>query len=130
MVGRLAVLASVVVLVVSVVLAASRGASYTQDEVLRAFARQGFMLINARSAAEEGRPAGWTPYGGVVWPTGVGEVFFPTPEQNFFVYVAGNDLQAEQFFAPLAEAGVEPGVFDLLQGNVVVSSDASLTEPD
>lgn len=78
-----------------------------------------------KSAAEE---AGSQGTGFAPLPAGVGEFFFPSPEQNFYVYVAGKDLRAEQFFAPLAEAGRGPGVFDMLQGNVVVSSDASLTE--
>jgi hypothetical protein len=44
------------------------------------------------------------------------------------VFVARNDLQAQAFFAPLAQAGGGSGVFDMLQGNLVVSSDASLTD--
>jgi hypothetical protein len=115
------VVASLALLGVGLVLAGGgRAASYSQDEVVREFARQGFTL---RSAAED---AGWAGYAPL--RAGVGELLFARPEGNFYVYVAGDDLRAQQFFTPLEKSGGGAGVFDALQGNVVVSSDASLTD--
>ena len=55
---------------------------------------------------------------------------FPEPhrEAPFYVFVARNDQLGEEFFAPLAATGGGPRVFDALQGNVAVSSDASMTD--
>jgi hypothetical protein len=46
----------------------------------------------------------------------------------FDILLARSDRFAQDFFAPLAKAGGGPHVFDLLQGNVIVSSVASLTQ--
>jgi len=119
-VARLALLASLIVLVVATAIAATRGGvSYAKDDVIDAFSKQDYAL----GEIEGGR---WTRGA----PRGPGTFLFPKPIDTapFYVFVAPNDLLARQFFAPLAQAGGGPGVFDLLQGNIVVSSDASLTE--
>jgi hypothetical protein len=114
---------SVVVLALGVVLAASRGdASYTRDEVVQAFAQEGYALAELDGG-------GWTGYAPFA-DRAEGTFLFPGSQGQgpFYVFVARNDMLARQFFAPLAAAGGGPRVFDLLRGNVVVSSDASLSD--
>lgn len=120
MLRTLAVLASAVILVVAAVVAAARNdASYTLDEVIDAFKQQGYTLI--QPPANSGNPLRDRPEGTFLFPE-------PAMEAPFYVFVARNDLFANQFFAPLAKAGGGPEVFDALKGDVVVSSDASLTD--
>jgi hypothetical protein len=122
----------VVALGLGVVLAAvsDKGASYTAEEVVEAFSRHGFALAEpGRVAEDDARPDHQT-IRAVFAPsadTRVDIFLFP-PEQDFYVFVARNDAFASEFFEPLAEHGGGPGTFDLLRGNVVVSSDASLTQ--
>ena len=119
---------SVVVLAVGVAVAATRGdASYAPEEVLRAFAENGFTLSDMGPDGESS--SGWTGYAPLP-STAHGRFFTPEPggEGPFYVFVAQNDVGAREFFAPLAQAGNGAGVLDLREGNVVVSSDASLTE--
>jgi hypothetical protein len=122
-VARLVVLTSFLVLVLSAAMSVAHGeTSYTREEVVEAFARQEWALGQLEGG-------GWTAYAPFADPAG-GSFLFPEPiaEAPFYVFVARTDQQAEEFFAPLARAGGGPRVFDMLQGNVVVNSDASLTD--
>jgi hypothetical protein len=119
---------TVFVLAVGVVGAAtSESASFAPDTVVRTFAENGFTL---REFSPEGPSStGWTGYGPLV-VTSHGRLFFPESVggPRFYVFVAANDDRAHELFAPLADVGGGPEVFDRLQGNVVVRSDASLAE--
>jgi len=116
------VIVSAAIFIVSASVAATRGgASYTLDGVRAAFEQQQYMLVSP--PVDESNT--FAPYAGSTF-------LFPEPYRKapFYVLVARNDLLARRFFAPLATAGFRDGprVFDALQGNVVVSSDASLTD--
>jgi hypothetical protein len=119
---------SVAALAVGVVVAATRGdASYTPKTVVQAFAENGFALHEIPPGGESG--SGWTGYAPLPL-TAHGRFIFPKPGGRgpFYVFIAQNDEGAREFFAPLAEAADGPGVLFLREGNVVVSSDASLTD--
>lgn len=98
--------------------------SYSTDDVLRAFTQQDFVLVEPPRYVND-------PKGGVIVSPlvgrNVGTFYFPKAG-DFYVFVAESDGYAKEFFKPLEQAGGGPRVFDLHQGNVVVSSDASLTE--
>ncbi len=114
------VIVSAAIFIVAVSVAATRGgASYTLDEVRTAFEQQQYTLVSP--PVDESNP--FAPYAGSTF-------LFPEPYRKapFYVLVARNDQLAQEFFAPLAAAGGGQRVFDALHGNVVVSSDASLTE--
>jgi hypothetical protein len=116
------------VFAVGVAVAATRGdASYTPEQALRAFAQSGFTLSELAPAGKSS--AGWTGYT-PLRSAAHGRFFTPEPdgEGPFYVFIARSDQRAREFFAPLAQTGGGPGVLDLLEGNVVVSSDFSLTE--
>jgi hypothetical protein len=123
-----AIAASAGVLCLAGVLAASaqKGPSYTVEEVIEAFSRQGFALAEA----------GQVPGGGSQSITavfspgsteGTGTFLFPA-EQDFYVLVARNDSIARTFLEPLRKHPGGPGTLDTRRRNVVVSSDASLTD--
>lgn len=119
---------SVVALAVGIVGAATReSTSYTPETVIRAFVENGFTLSEFPPTGMSA--TGWTGYAPFA-DTSHGTFFLPESDggPRFYVFVAANDDRAREFFAPLAEAGGGPGVVDLLQGNVVVSSDASLAD--
>jgi hypothetical protein len=121
MISRVALASSVVVLGAALVLASQGGnASYTREEVIKAFNAQGYELAEVNGA-------GWTGYAPLA--PAPGTFLFPQPIDRapFYVFVARNDRQAEEFFVPFAKAGRGPDAFDLLKGNLVLSSDASLT---
>jgi hypothetical protein len=127
---RVAMLASALLLAVGAVVAANRdGASYTREQVVAAFGEQGYALSEIGGDELTGSGgSGWTGYPPFVELTP--EMFlFPGPGDGgpFFVFVAPKDQVAREVFAPLAQAGEGPGVFQALQGNVVVNSDASQT---
>jgi hypothetical protein len=117
-----------VVLCLGVVLAAAseKGPRHTAEEVIEAFSRQGFALAELGRVPEGGGQTITAVFSPWSYET-IGTFLFPT-EQDFYVFVARNDALASSFFEPLAQAGGGPGTFDLLRGNVVVSSDASLTD--
>jgi len=119
--ARAAVVASVLVSIVAPALAAGAShASYTAEEVAEAFDRHGYGLVEVDRR-------GWTAYAPLVGSPGT--VLFPRPSEQapFYVFVARSDRQAEDLVARRGRAGSGPGMFDLLHGNVVVSSDTSLT---
>jgi hypothetical protein len=118
-IARLVVGASVLIAVVAVAVAATRGdASYTEADAMSAFAQQGYAL----ETIDGGR---WTRGA----PASPGTFLFPKPIRTapFYVYVAPNNLLAHQFIEALGEPVPGDGSFDVSRGNVVVSSDSSLT---
>jgi hypothetical protein len=127
---RLLIAASAVALVVAAVLAATdsrNGPPFTRDEVVRAFARQGFDLAEPDFTSTGA--SGWTGYA----PMGSrseGTLLFmrPPKKAEFYVFVASSTALAKRYFEPLVRLGGTPDTFDLRRGNVIVSSDSSFTE--
>ena len=119
MVRRGLVLAAAALLIVAIVAAgSSRKAAppYEPDDVVRAFAAQGFAL------AEPAPELGWGD------PTGAMLLTRPIASARFLVFVARHEAVAETFFMQLTQSGRTPDAFDVIRKNVVVSSDASFTE--
>src|SRR5512132_1515189 len=102
MISRVAVASSVVILVAALVLASQRSdASSTREDVIEAFNAQGYELAEVNGA-------GWTGYAPLA--PGPGTFLFPQPIDRapFYVFVARNDRQAEEFFASFAKVGRGP----------------------
>jgi hypothetical protein len=118
------VAAAIVLIVAAVAAGISRNpaSTYERDDVVHAFAGQGYAL------AEPVRDLGWTGYGPLAGMDGI--LLFPRPIASapFYVFVARQDATARTFFKQLAQLGRSTDAFDLIRGNVLVSSDASFTE--
>ncbi len=119
---RLLVAASVAILAAGAAIAVSRDLStYSVEEVRAAFAESGLTLD------EPVTMAGWTGYAPIASTAGL--YLFPEPGGRgpFYVLVARTDDLARAFFEELTRLGSGHGTLHLIEGNVAVVSDASLT---
>jgi hypothetical protein len=107
---------SIVLLIAGVALAATHrpsGATYSREEVVRAFAVQGFTLTDAwMRPADFGREA----------------LLVPKTGEPFWVYVGTRDDRAKSYFATVHGFALPPETFDVLEKNVIVSSDSGLNQ--
>ena len=127
--------ASAAVLLGAAVLAATDHPEtrFTRDDVVLAFAEQGFAL-DEPTLEDLGQASASDDDLGVTTPevTRSSEGSFllvrPFETAQFYVVVASDTRLARRHFEELVRLGQTPGTFDLLRGNVLVSSDSSFTE--
>jgi hypothetical protein len=116
----LVIAASVGVLVIAAVLTGRNGetdASYERSDVERAFAKQGFTLIDTHLFGSESSVEA------------LEALLSPVSGEPFLVYIARSDELAKEQFASYAELRT-PDTFDLLRGNVMAISDSGLGRTD
>lgn len=113
--------ASVLVVAAAVAVFDRASGTYEPADVVRAFRTQGLVLA-------EPRQEGWTAYGPRLSPSEALLLPEPTSSARFYVYVAASDAIARNQFRVLTRLGRTPDVFDLIRGNVLVSSDSSFTD--
>jgi hypothetical protein len=114
----LAIGASLLVLVVAIIAAIADhdgGASYDRADVERAFAQEGFTLMDS----------------GLFGPGDKRTValLYPVSQETFFVVIDRNDASAKVGFAPY-ERMQTAETFDVLRGNVAAISDSGLSQND
>jgi hypothetical protein len=126
--------ASAVFLVVSAVVAAVHHPDrrFTSDDVVLAFASQGFALDvpswHDLGATSEDALGTTSPELTARGPDGTLLLEQPFEKAEFYVFVATSAPLAEQYFDALVHGGQTPDSFDVRAGNVLVSSDSSFTE--
>jgi hypothetical protein len=126
------VVASAAVLVVAALLTATREPNeprFTKDDVVHAFALQGFDLGDVSEVSYSLDGFG-TSQPVVIGGDAGGHLLFPQPFRKpaFYVFVASNTDIAKRYFEALIQLGSTPDAFDLRRDNVMVSSDSSFTE--
>jgi hypothetical protein len=90
-------------------------ATYGREDVVTAFAAQGFRLTPFKPPAGSPQPS----------PLTGGSLLLPPPRTPFFVFVGNNPEQARRYYDEFTRQPAV-GTIDLRQGNVLVSSEGGL----